>query len=370
MYNSTNLPLEPRKVIKKSIGSIFVWLIIVLMVIVFFSWMPGQVTTPGSGSEIDQMASVIKTWTWIIYIVVTLLSIFYQYLYYKFYYYNFQEDSAEIKKGVVSQATGHVYYARIQNIYVDQDILDRIMGLYDVHYETAGESSSFYSHVDGLNKTNADKLVQFILGKAKNTPGTIQNQPVTETTNVAQNTPPSPPVNLSTIYDKNNLPLSPSYTFLMILQSSISLILFALYLIYIFFSSAGGASQLIFFLLTIFVLLTIAIIRTILWVKYLNYNFDQIKGTLVTGIIARQTKIVYYNRIQNINVGQSFMERIFGLYNVSIETAGEGQTMKTSNSSIFGNIGNAFAIPGLKKEEADTLKKFLLENSQISRANI
>lgn len=77
-------------------------------------------------------------------------------------------DGAEIKKGVISNATGHVRYGKIQNIFVDQDFLDRVFGLYDVHYETAGESSDFYSHVDGLEKENADKLVKFLNERVQN----------------------------------------------------------------------------------------------------------------------------------------------------------------------------------------------------------
>jgi len=368
MYNSTNLPLEPRKVIKKSLESIIVWLLIVLMIVFFFSWMPTQATTPGTEADINQMASIIKNWTWIGYIAMVVLSIFYQYLYYKFYYYNFQEDLAEIKKGVVSQATGHVNYPRIQNIYLDQDILDRIMGLYDVHYETAGESSAFYSHVDGLNKTNADKLVQFLLAKTKNSHGLPQNQTVAESTDPAINTPP-PPVDLSTVYDKNNLPISSIYTLLLMLQSSS---LFVLIFVYFFYASSTMDVKGGFFNLGILLLVAIFvfnIVRAYLWVKFLNYNFDQIKGTLTTGIVARQTKIVYFNRIQNINIGQSFMERIFGLYNLSIETAGESATFSGS-ASKFNEESDAFSIPGLKKEEAEKLKGFLLENSKANRANI
>lgn len=368
MYNSTNLPLEPRKVIKKSLGSIIVWLILVFMVIGFLRISAEDFSV--GDPVVAQLFASIRAWTWMIYIVIVLLSIVYNYLYYKFYYYNFLEDSAEIKKGVIAQATGHVYYKRIQNIYVDQDILDRIMGLYDVHYETAGESSAFYSHVDGLNKTNADKLVQFILGKAKNAPDTIQNQTATEKTSAAQNTPP-PPAHLTTIYDKNNLPLSSSYAFLMILKSASPPFFLLLWFSLLSLGSRNSLDGFSFLYIFCIGLLIITTIYTYLWVKYLSYDFDQIKGTLVTGVIARQTKIVYYNRIQNINIGQSFFERIFGLYNISIETAGERQAVRSNfNNYNLGGSTNNFAIPGLKKKEADKLKNFLLENSQISRANI
>jgi|GEM_PF-1959576 len=369
MYNSTNLPLEPRKVIKKSIGSIIAYLIVILIIIGAFSFIKSQDTIVGDISNFSIYSKIIG-WTWISYIIIIFINIFYQYLYYKFYYYNFQEDSAEIKKGVVSQATGHVNYPRIQNIYLDQDILDRIMGLYDVHYETAGESSAFYSHVDGLNKVNADKLVQFLLAKAKNTPSANENRPVTETTNSEQNIPPSAPINLSVIYNRENLPISSIYSLVLTLRSSFGIAVFTIYILMTYIYSDDKAQGFAnYILIFIALMLVILFIINYLSVKYIDYSFDQMKGTLSTGFFSRQTKIVFYNRIQNINMDQSFIEKIFGLYKIYAETAGEKETnQKTYPLSDV--TGNSFIIPGLKKEEAEKLKGFLLENSKANRANI
>lgn len=163
MFNSQNLPLEKKKIIKKSVAPIFFLLFISLFIggIILILFM--SLTTKMSDAIFFTVLIVTS------FNIVAIGTVFlYQYLYYKFYYYDFKADKAEIRKGVIAIATGHVRYERIQNIFVDQDVLDRIFGLYDVHYETAGETSGFYSHVDGLNKENADKLIAFLNERVSN----------------------------------------------------------------------------------------------------------------------------------------------------------------------------------------------------------
>lgn len=46
---------------------------------------------------------------------------------------------------------------------VDQDLLDRIFGLYDVHLSSATISSGFEAHIDGVEKPAADGLRQLLL---------------------------------------------------------------------------------------------------------------------------------------------------------------------------------------------------------------
>ncbi len=143
MYDSQNLPLSPLKVVKKTIRRWLFWALFVLpfLYLSISSWY---------GISMFGVAFLLL-------LPIMFVIVIYEYYYYKLYYYNFAEDRAEIRKGVISRATGHVHYERLQNIYIDQDFLDRIFRLYDIHYETAGKTSDFYSHVDGLNKINADK---------------------------------------------------------------------------------------------------------------------------------------------------------------------------------------------------------------------
>lgn len=90
------------------------------------------------------------------------LMLVYQYFYYKTYFYDFSSEGAKISKGIFKRSTGYVTYDKILNIYLDQDPLDKMFGLYDAHFETAATESGSYSHVDGLDKENAEKLIYFL----------------------------------------------------------------------------------------------------------------------------------------------------------------------------------------------------------------
>jgi putative membrane protein len=373
MYNRTNLPLEKRKIIKKSIGSIIGCVVAIAVIVGGLAVMKGFGEAE-LGTWFFNLIGVIQISTASFFIIIALLNILYQYLYYKFYYYNFEEETGEIKKGVISLATGHVYYSRIQNIYVDQDILDRMFGLYDVHYETAGDTSSFYSHVDGLNKTNADLLVKFIIEKSKNKPhsqSTVSENAPTETTK-KEETPVVSQKNDGVSISKSNMPISGKFAFSMALRitAGLAFILIMLFISAITESSTpdlttgAGLDAIIYFAILMLIFI-FSYLYSLAWVHFFDFNFDFEKGTMTSGVIARQTKIIYYNRVQNINIGQGIMERILGIYSINIETAAAGDFKNLRNQGKQNP-----SIAGLSKENAEKLKNFLIEKTKIYQANI
>jgi len=91
----------------------------------------------------------------------------YEYLYYESYYYDLGDDIITIRKGVMSTQEITLAYERIQDINVDQDFLDRLFGLYDVHFTTATMSSEKEAHIDGVEKETAESLKQLVLGIVK-----------------------------------------------------------------------------------------------------------------------------------------------------------------------------------------------------------
>jgi membrane protein YdbS with pleckstrin-like domain len=64
-----------------------------------------------------------------------------------------------------------------------------------------------------------------------------------------------------------------------------------------------------------------------------------------SGIIATNTMVIPYNRVQHVALHEGFISRIFGLAKVEIFTAG-------GNSSDL-------EIPGIAKEEAENIKQLL-----------
>ncbi|MDF2529963.1 MAG: Bacterial domain [Gammaproteobacteria bacterium] len=106
-------------------------------------------------------------------VVICLLAIsfaicyVFQILNYKSYDYEINDKSIMIKKGVLSVRQINIPFTRIQDVYVDQDFLDRIFGLYDLHISDAAMYSAGLTHIDGLDKDSADKLHALILSQIK-----------------------------------------------------------------------------------------------------------------------------------------------------------------------------------------------------------
>lgn len=91
----------------------------------------------------------------------------YNIFYFRFYFYDLKEDRIIIRKGVISRREITIYYGKIQNVFVDQDVLDRFFSLYDVHIATADFQSASMSHLDGVSKENAEVLRNSLLEKIK-----------------------------------------------------------------------------------------------------------------------------------------------------------------------------------------------------------
>jgi len=359
MFDQNNLPLSTKKIIKKTIaysilpGMFFGLLAVVFGIMYYFS----SIT-----SKTSREFPIISWLFWgsiISFFLIVVAIAIYQYFYYKSYLYKFDEEAAEVGKGVISRAIGHVNYARLQNVYVDQDILDRIFGIYDVHYETAGETSRFYSHVDGLVKENADILVAFLNEKVKtlNRPAAAKKLNAEPKNNAKTTAPKTMTKQSFASLSRENCPLSSKA----VMASTIMVFLVIIFVIAVM---AGGILyQFVFtqmsplsILLSVSITLLVIFILTYLcikvWYKNFSFKFDEEKGEIKTKFLSQSVSYLYYNRIQNVNVRQSIIERFFGLYSVSIETAGETSGLK-------------FVIPGLEKENAEKLKDFLLKQAKV-----
>jgi len=89
----------------------------------------------------------------------------YQVWYFQVYFYDLTDDFIIIRKRVLTPMEITIPYERIQDVYVDQDLFDRIFGLYDVHLSSATISSGMEAHIDGVEKAATDGLRKIILEK-------------------------------------------------------------------------------------------------------------------------------------------------------------------------------------------------------------
>ena len=101
--------------------------------------------------------------------------IFYQWLYVWTYFYDVDESFLKIRKGVLIRREITIPYNRIQDVYLDQDIMDHLLHLYDLYISTATPTSIIEAHIDGLNSQNAQKIRDLILAKVAAVNATTPN---------------------------------------------------------------------------------------------------------------------------------------------------------------------------------------------------
>ncbi|MEK6958995.1 MAG: PH domain-containing protein [archaeon] len=157
-------PLEARKVIKKTISGTILAVFIVGLLSLFIV-VPIAIGFVVNSPNLFGIPTLLILAGAMVAMVIFLViwQFIYQYFYLKYYYYNISKDAIVVRKGVLSTSEIVLPFRKIQNVFVDQDILDKIFGLYDVHYSTVTTMSANLCHIDGLNKQNAEAIREILM---------------------------------------------------------------------------------------------------------------------------------------------------------------------------------------------------------------
>lgn len=150
-------PLQPQKPVKKTIATLISVLSAVAFSIFLFS------------SLIISVLGVHPTLGGILLLTgVCAISIYgYEKAYFGRYFYSLEGSHLVIKKGVFTYGETTIPLSRIQDVYVDQDILDQLFGLYDLHVSTASGQSSINAHIDGLSYEGSQAIKNMLLKKLR-----------------------------------------------------------------------------------------------------------------------------------------------------------------------------------------------------------
>lgn len=102
-------------------------------------------------------------------------------------------------------------------------------------------------------------------------------------------------------------------------------------------------------------LMPIAAIAIYLWsiayVKSYRFKFTDERIIVTRGVFAKKTTHIPYEKIQNLVIGQSILERVAGVYSINVETA--GAPVRSSNIAYYSDA----AIQGLL--EPEPIKDFI-----------
>jgi membrane protein YdbS with pleckstrin-like domain len=166
-------PLEPSKIIKKTITSTLSWICIGGFLYVWFAsffsgisrGMVSEFTPQALWSFFGPIVAIGAVLT----LVLIILMYLYQSWYFATYYYELTDDYIVIKKGPITPKEVNIPYERIQDVYVDQDIFDRILNIYDVHLSSATVASGMSAHIDGVSEASSkglrDKILEILQKK-------------------------------------------------------------------------------------------------------------------------------------------------------------------------------------------------------------
>jgi len=152
-------PLSEKKPLKKTIPIIVTCAVLFIFLIFGGSFLASFLSWSFSATFMNVVL--------IGFLLLIICACMYQFQvwYYQVYFYDLTDDFIIIRKRVVTPREITIPYERVQDVYVDQDIFDRIFGLYDVHLSSATISSGMEAHIDGVEKEAADGLRSVILQK-------------------------------------------------------------------------------------------------------------------------------------------------------------------------------------------------------------
>ena len=150
-------PLSTRKIFKKTFSSIVIWGLLTLVCLILAI----LVAPSSSGGALSLFILAL------LFLFIILLVYLYQRWYFAVYFYDLTNDYIVIRKGPITPSEITIPYERIQDVYVDQDLLDRLLGIYDVHLSSATVSSGMSAHIDGVDRQSADGLRAILLNTVK-----------------------------------------------------------------------------------------------------------------------------------------------------------------------------------------------------------
>ena len=126
--------------------------------------------------DISSLKSLLS-WLWVIIPAIPVASWVQAKLTYRFYRYELREEGFRKEHGIVWKTYVTIPYNRIQNIDIYRGVIDRLLGLSDLHIQTAGASVQFAGSrasgrgaeggLPGLSREVAEQLRDELIKRAQ-----------------------------------------------------------------------------------------------------------------------------------------------------------------------------------------------------------
>lgn len=163
------IPLQRRKVAKKAVGNMLGWVVALGVASIFVYSI--NLGAEGEPAFISVGVPILRIAIPTFGILLIAWAPVYEYLYFLRYDYEMDDKNVFIRKGVFAKREIVLPFSRITDVYVDQDLFDAMLGLYDVHISTPTEESGQFAHIDGVDRSGSRTLRDMILERINSATG-------------------------------------------------------------------------------------------------------------------------------------------------------------------------------------------------------
>ncbi|MFD2583859.1 PH domain-containing protein [Pedobacter vanadiisoli] len=300
-------------------------------------------------------------------LAIILISFVFAYLWYLKFTFFLDKEKQEfvVNKGIFSRDQVIIQLDKIQQVNINQNILQKIIGVYGLKIDTAGAHGEEVS-IKAIDETAAYNLQAHLLNRKAI--GGEQPEAVREN-NLTEETPflkisglTLLKVGLTSNYGQS-LALLAAFFYTVIYEGRQLLDAFKINRDEIQSTVTGMLTIVTVFILIaclLIVLLIINLVRT--FYKYFELQIMQHKDALLlsSGLIAKKNTLISPNKVQVTKYSQNYFQKKMNMLNMSLKQAHFGQSKKGHEMQ-----GNTLEIPGCNVTERDELLKMILGKAPL-----
>lgn len=164
--------LDPKAVWLFFISFILRWFVVLIFLIFWLSTFIIEI------NKTEEIPFGLLKWSWVIIPAFLIIGFAYAKLTYRFYSYEITDNGFRKELGIIWKKYVTIPYDRIQNVDIYRGVVARILGLSDLHIQTAGASAQYSRYgawglsaegrLPGLSYQTAEQLRDELIRRAKN----------------------------------------------------------------------------------------------------------------------------------------------------------------------------------------------------------
>jgi len=293
---------------------------------------------------------------------IIVFSFIFAYLWYRKFTFFLDQEKQEfvVNKGIFNRDQVIIQLDKIQQVNINQNILQKIIGVYGLKIDTAGAHGEEVS-LKAIDETSAYILKEHLLNR--DTITEIEGE--TELKNDRSAEAPFLKISSWTLFKVGltsnygqSLALIVAFFYTVIYEGRQLLDAFKINKDQIQSTVTGMLTIVTIFILVaclLIVLLIVNLVRT--FYKYFELEISKHSKTLLlsSGLIAKKNTLVSPNKVQITKYSQNYFQKKMNMLNMSLKQAHFGQSKKGHEMQ-----GNTLEIPGCNAVERDELLKMIL----------